>query len=107
MKNSLLVLAFVLSSASAFAQAPSASPTVSKKEQNKAARQAESDKVKTACSEEIVKTGCKEELGKGLLKCIHEYRKSNKDFKVSDSCKASVKDTREVRHERKSEKKNK
>lgn len=98
MKNAILTLSMICIGSFAFAQAPATPPS---REQMKQEREAEAAKVKAACSAEIAATGCKEELGHGLLKCIHEYKEKNKDFKVSDACHASVKEGREMHKERK------
>ncbi len=60
-------------------------------------------KVKAACSAEIQVTGCSQDLGKGLLNCIREYKKSHKEFSISKSCKAAKRDGREMRQEHKAE----
>ena len=53
----------------------------------------------TACSAEVQATGCSDKkVGKGLLKCMHVYKKQHKDFKFSDACKDAMKD---LRHSRK------
>ena len=61
--------------------------------------------VNVACQEEAKTAGCEgKEVGKGLLKCVREYRKANKDFKVSDGCKDALKDLRAERKKHKAEK---
>lgn len=48
--------------------------------------------VNGACAQDAATAGCgSEKVGTGLLKCLHAYKKSNKDFKFSDSCKAAMK----------------
>jgi hypothetical protein len=48
--------------------------------------------VDTACQAEAQTAGCGQKVvGKGLLRCIGDYRKQHKDFKVSDGCQASIK----------------
>ena len=50
------------------------------------------DAVNSACASESATAKCGDEkVGTGLLKCLHAYKKANKDFKFSDSCKASMK----------------
>ena len=61
------------------------------------------EKVVQACSADVATTGCKEEPGKGLGKCIHQYKKEHNDFKVSETCKAALQDRREMHKEHKSE----
>lgn len=53
--------------------------------------------VKQACAAEITTTGCGEKsIGRGLMRCMHEYKRAHKDFKISDGC-------REVKHQLKAE----
>lgn len=61
--------------------------------------------VNSACSADAQTAGCgSETVGKGLLKCLRNYKKEHKDFKVSDSCKASMKQLHADRKEAKSTK---
>lgn len=61
--------------------------------------------VNVACQEEAKAAGCEgKEVGKGLLKCVREYRKANKEFKVSDGCKDALKELRAERKKHKAEK---
>lgn len=59
--------------------------------------------VKAACTAEIQATGCSQDLGKGLMKCIRDYKKSNKEFTISETCKAARHDGREMHKEHKAE----
>lgn len=52
--------------------------------------------VKEACSADVATSGCTAK-GKEQVKCLHEYKKANKDFKFSESCKASFKEAKEER----------
>ena len=63
------------------------------------------EKVKAACATEIQATGCSQDLGKGLMKCIREYKKSHKEFTISETCKAARHDGREMHKEHKAERK--
>lgn len=57
--------------------------------------------VNSACSAEATAANCGDQkVGSGLLKCIQAHKKSNRDFKISDSCKASMKSLKKARHER-------
>ncbi len=60
-----------------------------KKEELKADREA----VNGACAADAATAGCGDQkVGKGLLKCIHAYKKEHKkDFKISDGCKDAMK----------------
>jgi hypothetical protein len=79
--KTILVAAFLVSSIS-FAQA----------KENKSA---DAQAVDTACTQEATTASCgNEKVGTGLLKCIHAYKKANKDFKISDGCKAAMKTLR-------------
>ncbi|MFZ3229596.1 MAG: hypothetical protein WA160_05280 [Pseudobdellovibrio sp.] len=62
--------------------------------------------INTACVEDAKTANCgTETVGKGLLKCIHSYKKEHKDFKVSDACKSAMKKHRADKKEKKEEKK--
>ena len=77
-KNVCVLSVFVLSLSTALA----ADPVIS----------ADKDAVNSACAAESATAKCGEEkVGTGLLKCLHAYKKANKDFKLSDACKASMK----------------
>lgn len=61
--------------------------------------------VNSSCSAEAVAAGCGEKsVGSGLLKCIHSYKKANKDFKISDACKEASKKLKTDRQAHKAEK---
>lgn len=77
-----MILALVLaSSVSAFAN------DTAKKETLKTDR----DAVNSSCTAEASTAGCgNEQVGTGLLKCIHTYKQTHKDFKVSEGCKTAM-----------------
>ena len=51
---------------------------------------ADREAVNSSCSAEAAASGCSDKkVGSGLLKCIHAYKKTNKEFKISDGCKAA------------------
>ncbi len=76
--KALVLSLFALSAASAFA----ADATIS----------ADNQSIDNACKAEAQTAGCGNEVvGKGLLRCLHAYKKSNKDFKFSDGCKTALK----------------
>ena len=53
---------------------------------------ADAQAVNAACQAEAATAGCGQEVvGKGLLKCMGNYRKAHKDFKFSDGCRDAVK----------------
>ena len=61
--------------------------------------------IATACTAEAEKSGCAgKEVGGGLMKCIHAFKKANKDFEISEGCKSSVKSLRDERKEWKAKK---
>ena len=61
-------------------------------------RAADKIAVDNACTAEASTAGCgNEKVGTGLLKCIHAYKKAHKEFKLSDGCKASMKQLRSDR----------
>lgn len=71
------------------------------REKMKAEREAMRDKVKAACAADISVTGCTQELGKGLLKCVHAYKKTHKEFELSAGCKEVMHEGKEMRHDMK------
>ncbi len=61
--------------------------------------------VNEACSVEATTAGCSgQKVGKGLIKCVQSYKKSNKEFKVSDGCKAAIEKMHESRKAKKAAK---
>ncbi len=67
-----------------------------------ASRQSDKAAIDAACSADAQTAGCGgETVGKGLLKCLAAHKKSNKDFKVSDECKAAIRQGHEDRAEKK------
>jgi hypothetical protein len=91
MKNKILVLALSLMTAQAFAAEP---------------LKADREAVNASCSADAQTAGCGSEVvGKGLLKCLHNYKKAHKEFKFSDSCKSAMKKLKEDKKEFKSAKK--
>ncbi len=99
MKKVLLASIMSLSMFAAYAQAeeasvPAAQPTAEQKAELKSDRVAAT----AACQEEAKIAGCSDKVvGKGMLKCIHQYKKSHKDFKIGDGCKAAGKELRKDR----------
>ena len=65
-------------------------------------KQSDKAAIDAACSADAQTAGCGgETVGKGLLKCLAAHKKSNKDFKVSDACRAAIKQGHEDRAEKK------
>lgn len=61
--------------------------------------------VNAACLQDAATAGCGSEVvGKGLLKCLHTYKKGHKDYKFSDSCKTAMKTLHTDHKEKKSDK---
>lgn len=57
----------------------------------KEATGADATAVNAACSADAGTAGCgSEKVGTGLLKCLHAYKKANKDFKFSEGCKSAM-----------------
>ena len=53
--------------------------------------QADRQNVESACAADAATAGCgTEKVGKGLLKCLHAYKKANKSFKFAPNCKAAM-----------------
>jgi hypothetical protein len=66
---------------------------------------ADKDQVNAACSADAQTAGCGGEVvGKGLLKCLHGYKKAHKEFKFSDGCKSAMKTMKSDRAHAKAEK---
>lgn len=81
MKNLISTVAILSVSLSAFAADPKL--------------QGDREAVDKACASEASQAGCANaQVGSGLLKCIHAYRREHRDFKVSDGCKAAMKQLR-------------
>lgn len=56
-----------------------------------AADKADARQINAACTQDAQVAGCSGEVvGKGLLKCLHNYKKANKAYKFSPGCKAAV-----------------
>jgi len=52
--------------------------------------------INAACEPEAAAAGCGQEVvGKGLLKCLHAYKKSHQDFKFSAGCRGAMKRLKE------------
>ena len=67
---------------------------------------ADKEAVNAACSQDAATAGCgSETVGKGLLKCLHTYKKEHKDFKLSEGCKSAMKTLHADKKEMKKEKK--
>jgi len=57
-----------------------------------AAIQADNTAIDSACATDAKTAGCGTEVvGKGLLICLHKYKKANPTYKFTDSCKAALK----------------
>ncbi len=53
---------------------------------------ADAAQINSACEADAKATGCSGMVvGKGLLKCMHKYKKENPSFKFSASCKGAMK----------------
>lgn len=113
MKQLLVIFIAVLGFSVAHGQDSSSAPSVAapstgvepgkpSKEQQKAMNEELKDErsaVNAACAAEAKSANCGDKVvGKGLLKCIHQHRKASADFKVSDSCKAAMKNLKSERH---------
>ncbi len=59
---------------------------------------ADAQAIDSACKAEAATAGCGDEVvGKGLLKCMGQYKKAHKDFRFSDGCRSAIKQLREDR----------
>lgn len=101
MKQLLLtVSALILSSSLSFADIAVPPSDHKGLEEYKAEMKAHMEKLKVACSTDVAATGCKDK-GREVMKCVHEYKKTNKDFKFSEGCREAMKAGHEMRKERK------
>lgn len=76
-----------------------------KKAEMKAKMAAHKQEVTQACAADAEKAGCAgKEVGGGLMKCLHAFKKSNKDFQISEGCKSATKSLRDERKTAKAEK---
>ncbi len=54
--------------------------------------------INSACKADAATAGCGDEVvGKGLLKCLHAYKKSHKEYKFSEGCRDAMKQLKEDR----------
>lgn len=59
---------------------------------------ADATNINTACVQDAATAGCSGEVvGKGLLKCLRNYKKANASFKFTPGCQAALKEFREDR----------
>ncbi len=66
---------------------------------------ADAQAIDSACSKDAEEVGCGGKVvGKGLLKCMHEYKEAHKDHKYSEGCRDAMKKAREDRKEAKDKK---
>ncbi len=67
---------------------------------------ADAQAINSACGKDAETTGCGGKVvGKGLLKCMREYKQSHKEYKFSEGCRDAMKKMREDRQEGKGGKK--
>ena len=77
------------------------------KEQIEKARPAKQQKseIDNACANDAKTANCGDkQVGSGLLKCLHEYKKDHKDFKLSPDCKTAIDKRREEQKQHDSKK---
>lgn len=66
-----------------------------KKAEMKAKIAAHKSEIHQACQADAETAGCADkEVGTGLMKCLAEYKKANKDFQISEGCKTASKNMR-------------
>ena len=52
---------------------------------------ADASQINSACTQDAQTAGCSgETVGKGLLKCLHQYKEANKSYKFTPGCKAAI-----------------
>lgn len=80
MKSFILGLVFVASTTMAAEPAPSAKML------------ADAEVANASCAEDAKKAGCPDaKVGKGLFKCIQQYKKAHPEFHASEACKSATK----------------
>ncbi len=68
------------------------------------ALKADAQAVDSACTSDAAAAGCGGEVvGKGLLRCLHNYKEAHKEFKFSAGCREAMK---HFHQDRKAEKEN-
>lgn len=56
-----------------------------------ATKKADNEAVNTTCAADAKTAGCGDKkVGTGLLRCLHDYKQTNKDFQLSPACKTAV-----------------
>lgn len=75
------------------------------REQAREAFKAHREKVRTACAADVGNAGCASEEGRRAIKCVQKFKKKNKDFQLSESCKSALEEGRQMRKEIKMAKK--
>ncbi len=85
MKKALAIIV-IAASGMAFAN-----PNAGNKMEHKAKMDAHKAEINQACSADAATAGCTgKEVGTGLMKCLHAYKKANKTFELSESCKTAT-----------------
>lgn len=57
--------------------------------------------INAACAAEAKTANCgNKQAGSGLLKCLHEYKKNHKDFKLSPNCKEQIEKARPAKQQK-------
>ncbi|AGH95088.1 hypothetical protein [Pseudobdellovibrio exovorus] len=75
------------------------------REQAREAFKAHREKVRTACAADVGNAGCASEEGRKAIKCVQKFKKKNKGFQLSESCKSALEEGRQMRKEIKMSKK--
>lgn len=53
---------------------------------------ADANQVNSACVQDAQTAGCSGDVvGKGLLRCLHNYKKANQSFKFTPACQSAMK----------------
>lgn len=82
-----IVLAATCCSAFAATQTTTTNPGA----QGHVATSADAQAIDAACKSDGATAGCgNAQVGTGLMKCIHAYKETHKDWKVSEGCKAAM-----------------
>ena len=81
MMKSLILAVSLLSVSSVFAAGPATGP--------------DAVNIDNACKQDAATANCgNEQVGTGLLKCLHAYKKANKNYTFTPSCKAAMEKAR-------------
>lgn len=78
--------------------APVATPAVTPAPAAQVGWAADVQNVNNSCKADAATAGCGQEVvGKGLLNCLHNYKKAHRNYRFSDGCRDAMEHMREDR----------